>query len=175
MTLADDATSELLTGQTQDVFTAYNKLGTDDKLALLYFIYEAMGEEITPAAPTAADPNLAPVLLGDFYSLSKDDQLAIMRQIVNCDDTEYSRAYGALAPNNQLLVWYAWAQGMGGTVVDMPSDYQTPQAVNNLLNQIEKLEFQQQISVLRAIANQMGHTNVQPIPTQAETGKTSSL
>jgi hypothetical protein len=175
MTLADDATSELLTGQTQDVFMAYNKLGTDDKLALLYFIYEAMGEEITPAAPTAADPNLAPVLLGDFYSLSKDDQLAIMRQIVNCDDTEYSRAYGALAPNNQLLVWYAWAQGMGDTVVDMPSDYQTPQAVNNLLNQIEKLEFQQQISVLRAIANQMGHTNVQPIPTQAETGKTSSL
>jgi hypothetical protein len=175
MTLADEGTTELLSGQTQDVFATYNKLSADDKLALLYFIYEAMGDEITPAAPTAADPNLAPVLLGDFYSLSKDDQLAVMRQIVNCEDSEYSRAYGALAPNNQLLVWYAWAQGMGDTVVDMPSDYQTPESINNLLNQLEALDFQQQISVLREIANQMGYSNVQPIPTQAETGKTSSL
>ncbi|WNZ23602.1 orange carotenoid protein [Leptolyngbya sp. NK1-12] len=175
MTLADDSTSELLTGDTQKLFESYNKLGTDDKLTLLYLLYEAMGDEITPAAPTAADPNLAPVLLGDFYSLPQDEQLAVMRQIVNGEDTEYSRAYGALTPNNQLLVWYAWAQGMGDTVVDMPSDYQTPQAINNVLNQIEQLEFQQQISILREVANQMGYSDVQPIPSQAETGKTASL
>lgn len=175
MSITNDATSQLLSDDTQKVFQSYAKLDTDAKLALLYFIYEAMGEEITPAAPAAADPNLAPVLLGDFYSLSQDDQLAVMRQIANREDSEYSRAYGALGSNNQLLVWFAWAQAMGDTVVDMPSDYQSTKEINNILQQIEKLEFQEQISVLREIATQMGHSEVKSIPTQAETGKTSSL
>lgn len=175
MTLTDDAASQLLSAETQNVFAAYTKLGTDEKLALLYLIYAAMGESITPAAPIAADPNIAPTLLGDFYSLGQDQQLAIMRQIAAGEDTEYSRAYGALAPNNQLVVWYAWAQGMGDTVVDMPADYKPAQSLGNILDQIKNLEFQEQISVLREIATQMGHTDVQPIPTQAQTGKTSSL
>ncbi|NJO80456.1 MAG: orange carotenoid protein [Cyanobacteria bacterium RM1_2_2] len=175
MTLADNTASQLLSSETQNVFSAYTQLTTDDKLALLYYIYEAMGEAITPAAPTAADPNLAPRLLGDFYNLPQEQQLAIMRQIVNSEATDYSRAYGALGSNNQLLVWYGWAQGMGDTVVDMPADYQSTQSVNPVLDQIKQLEFQEQISLLREIASRMGHTDVQPIPTQAETGKTSSL
>jgi len=57
--------------------------------------YEEMGDSITPAAPAATEPELAPRLLGDYYELS-DDQLAIMREIVNREDTDYSRAYGAI-------------------------------------------------------------------------------
>lgn len=134
-----------------------------------------MGQSITPAAPTATDPQLAPKLLGDFYELDKDKQLAIMREIVNREDTEYSRAYGTLKQNNQLMVWFAWAQAMGDTVVDMPSDYQANQGTNDVLGQIEKLDFEGQISVLRTVAEDMGYTDIQPIPSQAETGKTSSL
>lgn len=159
----------------QKIFGNYNKFNTDEKLALLYFIYERMGESITPAAPAAAEPNLAPVLLGDFYSLTGEQQLAVMREIVNNQDTEYSRAYGALTANNQLLVWYAWAQGMGESVIDMPDNYEATQAIDNALTQIEGLDFQQQISLLREIANQMGYSNVHKAPSQAETGKTASL
>jgi hypothetical protein len=152
-----------------------NGLGTDEKLALLYFIYEKMGESITPAAPAAAEPELAPVLLDDFYNLSHDQQLNIMRAIVNRDDTPYSRAYGALTANNQLVVWYAWAIGMGEKIVDIPEGYKATEAVNGVLGQIEALDFEQQISVLRDVANNMGYTDVKPIATQAQVGKTSSL
>lgn len=161
--------------ETQKVVDAFETLGTDEKLALLYFIYEKMGKSITPAAPAATDPELAPKLLGDFFKLSQDDQLTVMRQIVNCEDTEYSRAYGILKENNQLMVWFAWAQGMGDTVVDLPEDYKATQAIDDVLSQVEKLDFDAQISVLRTVASNMGYTDVKPIPTQAETGKTSSL
>ncbi|MBF2003010.1 MAG: orange carotenoid protein [Synechococcales cyanobacterium M58_A2018_015] len=171
----DETNAEVLTQQTRTLFESYGKLSGDEKLALLYYLYEAMGESITPAAPTAADPNLAPVLLGDFYNLSHDDQLAVMRQIANGEDSEYSRAYGALTPNNQLMVWFAWAQAMGKSVVDLPGDYQPAQGVTELLDQLKGLDFQEQISVLREIAASMGYSNVQPIPSQAETGKTASL
>ncbi|MEG4283016.1 orange carotenoid protein N-terminal domain-containing protein [Microcoleus sp. A006_D1] len=167
--------SHALSDDTQNMVQKINGLGTDEKLALLYFIYEKMGDSITPAAPAAAEPELAPVLLNDFYNLSHDQQLNIMRGIVNRDDTPYSRAYGALTANNQLVVWYAWAIGMGEKIVDIPEGYEATEAVNGVLGQIEGLEFEQQISVLRDVANNMGYTDVKPIETQAQVGKTSSL
>ena len=172
---SDKNQSQALSSEAQKEVQAFEALDTDGKLALLYFIYEKMGDSITPAAPTAADPELAPKLLGDYYKLSDEQQLAIMREIVNQEDTEYSRDYGALKENNQLLVWYAWAQGMGDTIVDMPEQYKVTQAINDALAQIEALDFEGQISALRTIASRMGHTDVKPIATQAETGKTASL
>ena len=167
--------SQALSNETQKVVEAFEALNTDDKLAWFYYVYEKMGESITPAAPTATDPELAPKLLGEYFDLDDDRQLAIMREIVNRENTEYSHAYGALKENNQLMVWYAWAQGMGETVVDMPSDYQANNPINDLMSQIEGLDFEGQISMFRTIVSNMGYTDVKPIPSQAETGKTASL
>jgi hypothetical protein len=98
-----------------------------------------------------------------------------MRDIVNCKDTEYSRAYGGFTPNNQLLVWYAWAEGMGDTVVDIPKDYEVTEAIKNALSQIEKLEFEEQISVLREIASNMGYSEIKQVSSQSEVGTTQSF
>ncbi len=167
--------SQALSEETLKVVDAFEALNTDEKLAWFYYVYEKMGDSITPAAPNAADPELTPKLLGDYYELDDQRQLAIMREIVNREDTEYSRAFGALKENNQLMVWYAWARGMGDTVVGMPADYQASKPINDLMSQIEGLDFQGQMSMFRTIVSKMGHTDVKPIPTQAETGKTSSL
>ncbi len=176
MTASYDKTkSQARSTETQNVVDVFNKLDTDAKLALLYLVYKKMGKSVTPAAPAATEPELAPFLLGNFYDMSGQQQLDIMRQIVNCADTEYSHDYGALKENNQLMVWYAWAQAMGDTVVGMPDNYQASESINNVLSQIEKLDFDDQISILRTIAGEMGYTNIKPIETQAQTGKTSSF
>lgn len=168
-------TSQALSDATQKVVQAFNALDTDAKLAWFYFVYQKMGDSITPAAPSAADPELAPMLLGDYFQLSHEQQLSIMRQIVNRENTEYSHAYGALKENNQLLVWYAWAVAMGNQVVGMPNDYKPTEAINNLISQTEELDFEEQMSVFRTIVGEMGYTSVKPIETQAQTGKTPSL
>lgn len=167
--------SQALSEESQKVVEAFEALDTDAKLAVFYFVYEKMGESITPAAPAATEPELAPRLLGDYYELSDDQQLAIMREIVNREDTDYSRAYGAIKENNQLMVWYAWAQAMGDTVVGMPQGYEATEALNNVLSKIEALNFDEQISMLRTIASDMGYSDVKPIETQEQTGKTASL
>lgn len=167
--------SQALSEESQKVVEAFETLDTDAKLAVFYFVYEKMGDSITPAAPAATEPELAPRLLGDYYELSDDQQLAIMREIVNREDTDYSRAYGAIKENNQLMVWYAWAQAMGDTVVGMPQGYEATEALNNVLSKIEALNFDEQISMLRTIVSNMGVSDVKPIETQAQTGKTASL
>lgn len=167
--------NQYLPEETQKVVQAFKQLGVDQKLALLYYAYEKMGDSITPAAPEATDPELAPRLLGEFFEMDDDKQLAVMRAIADCQDTELSRAYGALKENNQLMVWYTWARGMGDTVVGMPQNYNTPQSVKDILSQLEGLDFQEQISMLREVASRMGYSDVKPIPSQDQTGKTSSL
>ncbi|MDZ8032180.1 MULTISPECIES: orange carotenoid protein N-terminal domain-containing protein [unclassified Nostoc] len=171
----DKNISQAQSNETQNLVDAFNALDTDAKLAWFYLVYKKMGDSVTPAAPAAAEPELSPILSEDYFKLSDEEQLAIMRDIVNRKDTEYSRAYGAIKENNQLLVWYAWAVAMGDKVVDLPSTYQPTKEINDLLSQIEKLEFEEQISVFRTISGELGYTDVKPIATQAETGKTSSL
>ncbi|MFN6487769.1 MULTISPECIES: orange carotenoid protein N-terminal domain-containing protein [unclassified Nostoc] len=176
MTASYDKTiSQAQSNETQKLVDGFNALDTDAKLAWFYFAYKKMGDSVTPAAPAAAEPELAPLLLGDYFKLSDEQQLDIMRDIVNRKDTEYSRAYGAIKENNQLLVWYAWAVAMGDKVVGMPDSYQPSKAINDLLDQIEGLDFEEQMSVFRTIADEVGYTDVKPIATQAETGKTPSL
>jgi len=76
--------------------------------------------------------------------LSDDQQLAIMREIVNREDTDYSRAYGAIKENNQLMVWYAALQD---TVVGMPLGERLPKHLIMSLLKIEALNFDEQISM----------------------------
>lgn len=176
MTASYDKTiSQAQSNESQNLVDAFNNLDTDAKLAWFYLVYKKMGDSITPAAPAAAEPELAPLLLGDYFELSDEQQLDIMRDIVNRKDTEYSRAYGAIKENNQLLVWYAWAVAMGDKVVDLPASYEPTKAITDLASQVEGLDFDEQISVFRTIAGEVGYTDVKPIETQAETGKTSSL
>jgi Orange carotenoid protein, N-terminal len=166
---------QALSNETQNVVEAFNSLDTDAKLAWFYLVYKEMGDSITPAAPAAAEPELAPLLLNDYLNLSDEEQLNVMRDIVDRKDTEYSRAYGAIKENNQLLVWYVWAVAMGKSVVDFPGNYEPSKAINDLMSQIEELDFEEQMSVFRTIAGEMGYTDVKPIETQAQTGKTASL
>lgn len=165
----------LLSQSSRDIYKDYDKLSADDKLALLYYVYEKMGSSVTPAAPIAADPELATPVIESIYQQSPEEQLNVMRQIVNREDTPLSRAYGGLIVNAQLLIWYVWAEEMGNRVVDIPNDYTPGEGVQPLLDRIQGLEFQEQISLLREMATHMGYSEVKPAPTQAETGVTPSL
>ncbi|MGF1513215.1 MAG: orange carotenoid protein N-terminal domain-containing protein [Elainellaceae cyanobacterium] len=175
MSTSSDKLVAFFNDDQKELFKSFSAFGADEKLAILYYIYTKMGDSITPAAPEAADPDLAPLLMGDFYELSKDDQLAVMREIVNKTDTEYSRAYGALTENNQLVVWFAWAVGMGDTVVGMPNDYSATDGMNRLIGDLEGMDFESQISVLRAIASDMGYSSADAVVTQKNTTKTDNV
>lgn len=168
-------TTQITENSTDDLFQRYDALSVDDKLALLYYAYEAMGGSITPAAPGAADPELAEPLINELFDLSEEEQLEAMRSVVRGDQSDISQRYGGLSANNQLLVWYGWAEAMGNQIVGMPSDYSAEGDLSSILADIKGMEFQSQISLLREAATQMGFSSVTVPPPLAETGVTDSL
>lgn len=131
-------------------FIAYQNLSTDDKLALLWYVYTKMGSSVTPAAPGAASDEIAEGLFNQVKELPFDEQLDVQRKIIEGQDTVISREYGALSENTQLYFWYRLAQGMeAGTIIPVPDNYEPAGAVTELVSQIELLEFEQQITFLR--------------------------
>ncbi|MGB3691411.1 MAG: orange carotenoid protein N-terminal domain-containing protein [Spirulinaceae cyanobacterium] len=132
------------------VLSSYSNLSTDEKLALLWYVYKKMGTSVTPAAPGAAGDKIAEGLFDQVKELSFEEQLDAQRKIIEGQDTLISREYGSLSENTKLYFWYRLAQGMdAGTIVPVPDDYKPSGSVNQVLSQIEAMEFQQQITVLR--------------------------
>jgi hypothetical protein len=143
----------------QELVQAFQNLEVNQQLALFYFVYKAMGQSVTPAAPAAStvSPEIAEGLFNQVKGLSHEEQLQIQRDLIQRNNTLITREYGALSDTTKLLFWYFLAQGMdNGTIIPMPSDYQLSSQADHLLNQIKELEFQQQITFFRDIVSPMG-------------------
>ena len=149
-----------LNTQTVDVPTVtaqFQRLSTDDKLGLLWVAYTEIGRSITPAAPGAARLQFAEGLLNQIKQMPQGDQLQVMRDLVNKVSTPITRAYGTLTNNTKLAFWYKLAELMeAGIVIPVPSYYQLSQEASATLAAIQNLNFNQQITILRNAASDMG-------------------
>lgn len=138
-------------------YSTYSALTTDDKLGLLWVLYENMGGSITPAAPGAAEPQFTQSLLGDVKAMEQSDQLAFMRDLVERKKTDKTEAYSSFTENNRLVFWYELSQGMtNGEIVPVPDDYELPSSAAQSFNDIAALDFEQQITLLRHAVVAMG-------------------
>ncbi len=132
-------------------------LSTDDQLGLLWVLYEHMGESITPAAPGAAEEQFIQGLLEDVKAMENDAQLAFMRDLIEKKSTDQTQMYSNYAENNKLLFWYQLAIEMdAGTVVPVPDDYELSAGAAKVFNDIAALDFNEQITILRHVALDMG-------------------
>jgi len=133
--------------------SSYCNLSTDDKLAFLWYVYTKMGTSVTPAAPGAAADEIVEGLFNQVKDLSHEEQLDVQRKVIESQSTTISREYGSLSENSKLYFWYRLAQGMeAGTIIPMPDNYEPSGSVTELLSQIESMEFEQQITLLRNAA-----------------------
>lgn len=158
---ADSALKSFFNSQLADAVPTtvalFERLSVDDRLGLLWFAYTEIGRSITPAAPGAARLQLAQGLLDRIAQMSHNEQLQVMRDLVNKINTNISRAYGVLTVNTKLAFWYQLAELMTeGIVVPVPPTYQMSGEAKNLLARIQSLEFSQQITVLRKLVADMG-------------------
>ena len=143
----------------QQLVSSFEALSTDQKIALLWYIYKEVGKSITPAAPGAstASPAIAEGLFKQVLEMSYEEQLKVQRDLVDQTDSAISREYGALSNTTKLLFWYLLAQGMDrAEIIPMPGDYQLEPQATQCMTQLQALEYSEQITVLRDFVAQMG-------------------
>ncbi|MEO1378170.1 MAG: orange carotenoid protein N-terminal domain-containing protein [Cyanobacteria bacterium J06635_10] len=145
-------TNSTIQADLEQIVNNFTALTIDDKLALLWFVYKKMGQSITPAAPGAAETEIAEGLYNQVKELSHQEQLEVQRNLFTGKDTLISREYGSLSDNTKLLFWYRLAQGMEAEVIiPMPENYELGNKAKELLGNLESMDFEQQITFLRKL------------------------
>lgn len=135
----------------------FDQLNVDDQLAYLWYAYTEMGKTITPAAPGAARLQLAESLLTQIKLMSPEEQTKVMRDLAGRADTPISRSYGFFSVNTKLAFWYELGELMKqGLVTPIPVGYQISAGVRLVLEETQKLDQGQQITVLRNTVVNMG-------------------
>ena len=160
--LDSEAPEEARSEAVRQAVEQFNGLDVDTKLAVFYYIYEGMGESVTPAALGAAPIELTQAFLDEFNALPDGEaQLEAQRALVRGDDNTLGREYGKQNENNKLAIWYLIAERMGKDVIGMPEDYKLDDIAQQNLVAVKELDFEQQITFLRDIASPMGHDPIE--------------
>jgi hypothetical protein len=141
---------------TQKTIEAFRKFNVDTQLALLWFGYLDLKDELHPAPPIAVT-SPADAVYDQIKALPKEEQLQAQREIAKCSNHPISRAYGALNPNSKLQVWLSLAQGMeDGTIIGMPEDYQLPAQTKDFTDRVKQLDLEHRISFAMGAVRAMG-------------------
>ncbi|NJM47601.1 MAG: Orange carotenoid protein [Alkalinema sp. RU_4_3] len=147
-----------------EIVTSFTAISTDQKLAMLWYVYKEVGKSITPAAPGAskASPEIAEGLFKQVLSMGHEEQLMVQRDIIEGKDVAVSREYGSLSDTTKLLFWYLLAQGMDRTeIIPMPEDYILENDAEQCMQQLQSLDHSEQISVLREFVSPMGNESTE--------------
>lgn len=141
---------------TQQALEAFRKFDVDTQLALLWYGYLDIKDELNPGpGPSVTQP--AQALYDQIQQLSQEEQLQAQRDIAACAGTPISQAYTALASSAQLELWLLLGQGMEqGNIIQVPESYNLPENTKDFVNNIKGLSFEQRINFSRSAVAQMG-------------------
>lgn len=136
----------------------FQRLSGDDQLALLWYVYQEIGSDITPKGGTDTSGfEIAQGLYDRIKGKSQDEQLQIQRDIATRKKTDFSQTYGNLNSSTKLALWYLLAQGIdAGEIVPVPGDYQLSKEGQEFLNAVKKIDFNGQVTFLRSAVLPMG-------------------
>jgi hypothetical protein len=134
----------------------FQRFDADTQLALLWFGYKDIKEQLTPA-PSASVEVPATALYEEIRGLSQQEQLQAQRDIAAGADTQVTKLYKALSTSGRLEVWLLLAQGMEeGSVIQVPDDYELPAETNEFVETITDLDFEQRVNFMRSAVMEMG-------------------
>jgi hypothetical protein len=141
------------TTQALELFRQYD---VDTQLALLWFGYLDIKDELSPDPAHSADV-AAQAFYDRIRELPKEQQLQAQQDILSGASSEFGREYTSLSSSARLEVWLLLGRGMEeGSVIQVPSDYQLPSETDKFTQAISKLSFEQRINFMRSAVMEMG-------------------
>ncbi|MGG6270448.1 orange carotenoid protein N-terminal domain-containing protein [Leptolyngbya sp. AN03gr2] len=141
---------------TQRALSMFQQYDIDTQLALLWYGYLDIKDELNPAPPPSAD-TLAKTIYGEIKALSQDEQLQAQRDILSGAESQFGKSYSALSNSARIEVWLLLGQGMeSGEIINVPSDYKLPEQTHEFSDFISGLSFEERVEFMQAGVQGMG-------------------
>jgi hypothetical protein len=143
--------------RTQKAIEQFRKFDVDTQLALLWFGYLDIKEQLAGETNQPSVQDTAAALYDQIRALPQEQQLQAQRDIATGASTDISRAYNALHSSPKIDLWLRLSRGMeNGEIIQVPSDYKLPQQTNSFVDTVKGFDFQQRIDFMRSIVLEMG-------------------
>ncbi|GBE92351.1 orange carotenoid protein N-terminal domain-containing protein [Nostoc cycadae] len=142
---------------TRQAVEQFRQFDVDTQLALLWFGYLDIKDELLPSGNDNAEVDTANAVYDQILALPKEQQLQAQRDIAGCANSDISRTYTALHSSGKLELWLRLAQGMeSDQIITVPSDYELPEETNDFVEGVENLDLEQRIDFMRSVVLEMG-------------------
>jgi hypothetical protein len=144
--------------KTQKALSMFQRYDADTQLALLWFGYLDIKDELDAPTMEAYDEPVRN-LFNEIAAMPQDQQLQAQRDIVSGQSSAASQAYNAFSNNARITFWLLLGEGMDdGTIVNPPSDYQLPQETQEFSDYISQQSFEERVEFMQAAVQKMGAT-----------------
>lgn len=143
--------------RTQKAINQFRGFDVDTQLALLWFGYLDLKDQLAGETNQPSVQDTAAALYDQIRALPQDQQLQAQRDIASRANTDISRAYNALHSSPKIDLWLRLSRGMeNGEIIPVPADYKLPQQTNSFVDTVKGFDFQQRIDFIRSIVLEMG-------------------
>ncbi|ACK69870.1 Orange carotenoid protein [Gloeothece citriformis PCC 7424] len=141
---------------TEKALEQFFSYDTDTKLALLWYGYLDIKDNLQPAPPNSVEV-MGKTLYDNVCNLPKEEQLQAQRDMIEGAASDISRLYQALDIGARIEAWLLLAQGMEkGTIIQVPSDYELPENTEEFKDTIKQVDFEERINFMRSAVMRMG-------------------
>lgn len=151
-TEVQDSKTEGYEGKLSDIEEKFQALGGDDKLAVLWYLYDALGETTIENPDDNKESDNSSDLYKQLADKSKDDQLQFMRDVLSGESNDATSAYKNLSNTTKVALWYRLGQGMAeGSVIPVPDDYSLPSEAQGVVSSLSAIDFEQKYNFMRNV------------------------
>lgn len=137
--------------QFEQTVQAFEAVDVDCKIAVLWQIYDTLGQAFTAIAPVALFSQAVQQLLSQIQQVDRDDQTAILRDILVGADTRFTRVYQALNPNMKLAFWHRLFHLMTASRLPLSTCQNGPARTQSLLTRLDTMGLNERLHFLRRV------------------------
>lgn len=147
-----DSKTQGYEGKLSDAQEKFQSLSGDDKLAVLWYVYESLGETTIENPDDNKESDNSSELFGQIESKSEDEQLQFMRDVLAGESNDDTNAYNELSNTTKVALWYRLGQGMAeGSVIQVPSDYSLEGDAQEVVESLDAIDFEQKYNFMRNV------------------------
>lgn len=128
----------------------FDGFDTDKKLAILWYVYEGIGDARLEEPDENKEPDTSVDLYNKLKDKSNDEQLQFMRDVLSGNSNDATNEYQSLNNTTKVALWYRLGEGMAGdNVVPVPADYDLSDEAKALVEKVNDIDFDQRYIFMR--------------------------
>ncbi|MBE9109007.1 hypothetical protein IQ273_06195 [Nodosilinea sp. LEGE 07298] len=139
--------------QFEQTVQSFEAVDVDCKIAVLWQTYDTLGQAFAAIAPVALFSQAVQQLLSQIQQLDRNDQAAVLRDILAGADTRFTVAYQALNINMKLAFWHRLFHLMPASRLPLATCQDGSVRTQTLLTRLNTMGLNERLHFLRRVVS----------------------